>query len=67
MLKGVVDSVSDERLDCVVSCPPDVDIGDETLVSISEVLMGLVVDPASEVAPKLVCSLDAVDSEEDCD
>lgn len=62
-----MDSLSDEKLDCVVSSPSDVDIDDETLVSTSEVLMGLVVDPASEVALKLVCSLDGADSEEDCD
>lgn len=62
-----MDSVFDERLDCVVSCPSEVDIDVDTLVSTSEVLMGLVVDPASEVALKLVCSLDGADSEEDCD
>lgn len=62
-----MDSVSEEGLDCVVSCPSDVDVADETLVSTSEVRMGLVVDPASEVALELVCSLDGVDSEDDCD
>lgn len=57
-----MDSVPGERLDCVVSCPSDVDIDDD-----SELIMGLVVDPVSEVALKLFCSLDDVDSEEDCD